>query len=124
MSGFYDGSKGRRTYRFAAAALETGAVVGRLQGPIGKIGRVVGFEYVLTAGVTDAAVNVAVDTNAGLTTPFSVEIPILAINLGGAASRAELAAGDELPADTVAEIQAGGECTVGDGDLIVTIVWY
>lgn len=124
MSGFYDGVDGRRTYRFPAATLSAAATVGRIQGPAGKVGRVVGMEYVLTLGTTGAVTNVSVDTVAGLVAPVSVAIPVLAINLGGAAAAAELKAGDELPADTVANVDTDGGCTAGAGDLIVTVQWY
>lgn len=124
MSGFYDGVDGRRTYRFPAATLSAAATVGRIQGPAGKVGRVVGLEYVLTLGTTVAVTNVSVDTVAGLVAPVSVAIPVLAINLGGAAAAAELKAGDELPADTVANVDTDGGCTAGAGDLIVTVQWY
>jgi hypothetical protein len=124
MSGFYDGVDGRRTYRFSALTVSGGAVIGRVQGPAGKVGRVVGFEYILTTGVTVAAAGITVDTNAGLTAPFTTSMPIAAINTGGAATEAELKAGDELPADTVVEIADDGAATAGAADIALTIAWY
>lgn len=124
MSSFYDGVDGRRTYRFAAATLSSAAVVGRIQGPAGKVGRVVGLEYVLTTGTTTNPTVVTIDTVAGLTAPFAATIPVLAINLGGSATEAEVKAGAELPADTVATIASDGGAAAGAGDLNVTVAWY
>jgi hypothetical protein len=124
MSSFYDGVNGHRTYRFPAATLSAAATVGRIQGPAGKVGRVTGVEYLLTTATTVAATALTLDTVAGLTAPLSVSIPVLAINLGGAASAAELKAGAELPADTVVNVASDGGCTAGAGDLNITIQWY
>ena len=30
----------------------------------------------------------------------------------------------DIPADTVVEVSANGECTAGAGDLLVTVAWY
>lgn len=124
MSGFYDGSKGRRTYRFAGLTVTAAAVIGRVQGPAGKVGRVVGFEYILTTGVTVGAAGITVDTNAGLTAPFTTSLPIAAVNTGGAATATQLKAGDELPADTVVELSSDAAATAGAADIALTIVWY
>ena len=124
MSSFYDGVSGRRTYRFPAATLSAAATIGRFQGPTGKVGRVVGLEYVLTTATTVAVTSLTVDTVAGLTGPVAVSVPVLGINLGGSATAAELKAGAELPADTVANVETDGGCTAGAGDLIITVAWY
>lgn len=126
MSGSgYDKAQNLRTYRFPAVAVSAVAVVGRIQGPAGKRGRVVGFEYLLTTGVTTAAANVAVDTNAGLSAPFNADLEVAAINTGGAASAAELKAGDELPADTVIELQSTSAAPgAGAADVALTVQWY
>ena len=123
MSGFYDG-KNRRTYRFPAVAIDTAAIFGRFQGPAGKVGRVRGIEYVLTAATTVAASTLTVDTVAGLTTPITCPVPVKAINLGGATTKALLKAGSDLPADTVVTVESDGGATAGDGDVIVTVDWY
>lgn len=123
----------RRTYRIAAATLSAAAVVGRIIGPAGKLGRVVGMETVLTLGTTVAVCNVTVGVN-GAVLPAVMQIPVLAINLGHQMSAAELklagaveiaAVNDvELPADTVIEVASDGGCTAGAGDLLITIVWF
>lgn len=125
MSGTgYDKAQSLRTYRFPAATISAAAVVGRFIGPAGKRGRVTGFEYLVTTGITVANGTVVVDTNAGLTGPFTATAEIAAANAGGAATQAELKAGAELPADTTIEVQAGGQPTAGAADLIVTVQWY
>jgi hypothetical protein len=124
MSGFYDGADGRRTYRFAALTVTSAAVIGRIQGPAGKVGRVVGFEYILTTGVTVGDAGITIDTNAGLTAPFTTSMPIAAVNTGGAATAAQLKAGDELPADTVVELSSDAAATAGAADVTITIAWY
>ena len=124
MSGFYDGVDGRRTYRFAALTVTAAAVIGRIMGPAGKVGRVVGFEYILTTGVTVGAAGIDIDTAAGLTGPFTTSMPIAAINTGGSATAAQLKAGAELPADTVIELSSDAAATAGAADIVVTIAWY
>ena len=128
MSGTgYDNAQGLRTYRFPAITISAAAVVGRLIGPAGKRGRVIGAEYIVTTGVTSAAGVMTIDTNAGLTSPFSFSVEVASANAGGSATRTELAAQDvdaELPADTVVEIQAGGQPAAGAIDLALTIQWY
>lgn len=115
-----------RTYRFPAAALASAGVVGRFQGPAGLSGRVRGFEYLVTTDVTTAPSTVTIDTNAGVATPFASSVPVATANEGGAATRAELYAQGEqlLPADTVVEVQVGGEAAAGAADLIVTVDWF
>lgn len=115
----------RMTYRFAAAALASAAIVGRVIGPKGKVGRVAGLEVITTTATTVAACTLTVGPN-GAASPVNLDIPITAINLGVAIERDEdtLIQQTELAADTLVEITAGGECTAGAGDLLVTIEWY
>jgi hypothetical protein len=124
MSGFYDGVNGHRTYRFAAATLSAAAIVGRVQGPAGKVGRVIGFEYVVTTTTTTNPAVITVDTNAGLTGPFTSSVPVATAPAAGAATAAQMKAGAELPADTVIEIASDGGPGAGAADLNVTIAWY
>ena len=104
--------------------MSSAATVGRIQGPAGKVGRVTGVEYVLTVATTTNPTVLTLDTVAGLTAPLAVTIPVLAINLGGAASAAELKAGAELPADTVVNVDTDGGAVAGAGDLNITVQWY
>ncbi len=120
---FYDNAL-RETYRFPAAAFDTAAVFGRFQGPVGKIGRIEAAQFVITADTTVAVSLITVDTNAGLTTPLSVSVPIDVAGVGGVAADALIAGADELPADTQIEVASDGGATAGDGDFIVTVGWY
>jgi hypothetical protein len=124
MSGFYDGAAGRRTYLFPAETISSAAVLQRIHGPAGRIGRIVGFEYMITTTVTTAAPTITVDTNAGLTAPFATTVAVAAANNGGAATAAQLSAGDELPADTTIEISSDAVAGAGAADLILTVAWY
>lgn len=124
MSGFYDGNNGRRTYTFFAAALDTAAIFGRIQGPAGKVGRLVGMEWHVVAELTTNPSVVTFDHAAALTDLPTVSVAAAAINLGGAATRAELKAGAEFRADTIIECTSDGGAAAGDADVTVTIQWY
>ncbi len=129
---FY-GDADSRTYRFPAATLSAAAVVGRFQGPTGKVGRVRGIEFLLTTATTVAATLVTVGVN-GATLPASISIPVRAINLGGAQTAAEIKAAGaeevvgtndvELTADTVIEVASDGGATAGAGDLVIRVDWF
>ena len=125
MSGTgYDKAQSLRTYRFEAETLSAAAVLQRFQGPAGKRGRVVGFEYVVTTTTTTAAAAITVDTNAGLTGPFTGSVPVATAPAAGAATAAQLKAGAELPADTIIEVASDGGPGAGAADLILTVQWY
>jgi hypothetical protein len=129
---FY-GDADSRTYRFPAATLSGAAVVGRFQGPAGKVGRVRGIEFLLTTATTVAATLVTVGVN-GATLPASISIPVRAINLGGGQTDAEIKAAGaeevagvndvELTADTTIEVASDGGATAGAVDLIVKVDWF
>lgn len=128
MSGFYDGANGHRTYAIGlggtAIAFDTVTAYGQISGPPGKVGRVIGFEWVVTVSTTVAATVFDIDTAGGLTSPFTTSIPVATAPAAGAATAAELAAGDELPADTPIVITSDAGCTAGDGYLTITVQWY
>ena len=87
-SNFYDNADSR-TYRFPAAAIAAGGVLGRIGGPVGKVGRVRGIEYVVTTGVTNAASVITVGNN-GAANPATTSVPVSGVNSVGGASDAEL----------------------------------
>lgn len=124
MSGFYDGSNGRRTYQFMNAALDTAAIFGRIQGPAGRVGRLVGLEIHAVAALTTNPTIVTFDHAVALTGLPTVTFAALAINLGAAATLAELKAGAEFLADTIIECTSDGGAAAGDADVTVTIQWY
>lgn len=109
-------------YRFAAAALATAAIVGRIIGPAGKQGRLVDIGSVVTTGVTAAAVTVDVGLTADVDAFGTLSTPISSAN----AVANGMTRGDTniIPADTVVEVSTNGECTAGAGDLLVGIEWY
>ena len=124
MSGFYDGVHGHRTYQFMAAALDTAAIFGRIQGPAGKVGRLIGVEWHVVAELTTNPTVVTFDHAVALTGLPTVSVAAAAINLGGAATEAELKAGAEFLADTIIECTSNGGAAAGDADVTVTIQWY
>ena len=129
MSGFYDGNSGRRTYSFGLGAalpiaFDTLTAYGQISGPAGKVGRVVGFEYVVTVTTTTNPTVFDIDTVAGLTLPFTTSIPAATAPAAGAATAAELKAGAELPADTPIVITSDAGAAAGDGYLAITVQWY
>ncbi|MHC4362439.1 MAG: hypothetical protein ACYSTZ_06395, partial [Planctomycetota bacterium] len=80
-SNFYDGADSR-TYRFPAATLSAAAVVGRFQGPAGKVGRVRGAEYIVTTTTTTAAAAVTIGVN-GAVAPATMTVPVATAPAGG-----------------------------------------
>lgn len=110
------------TYRFATATLSSAAIVGRLVGPSGKEGRLIDVACVVTTGVTDAAVTVDVGLTADVDAFGTLSVAIGAANT--VANGMTRGTDNDIPADTVVEVSANGECTAGAGDLLVTIAWY
>lgn len=117
----------RETYRFPAATLSSAAVVGRLIGPAGRVGRVVNVSHVVTTNVTVAAAAVTVGNN-GEASPVTHTVPISSANAAAAIARDDstlLGQGETyLAADTLVEVASDGGPTAGAADLIVTIDWY
>lgn len=126
-------SADRRVYRFPAVAIDTAAVFGRFTGPLGKIGRVRGMEYIITTATT-VAVSLITCGNNGATLPAAMTVAIAAANLGGRMTAAQVKAAGaddvagtndvELTADAVVEVASDGGATAGDGDITVTVDWY
>ena len=121
MSNFYDNGI-RQTYRLAAATLSSAANLASIAGPAGMRGRVESAVALVTTGVTVADCTVRFGTDADDDAFGTLTVPI-----GAADSIAgNLVAGvtENIPADSVARIDAGGESTAGAADLIVTVVWF
>ncbi len=126
-------SKDRRTYQFLSAAVDTGTILARLIGPVGKVGRVRGMEFVIINATTTAATLITCGEN-GATLPAAMTIPVGIAAISGAMSAAQIdAAGApvvagvndvELPADTVIEITTDQGADAGDADITVTIDWF
>ncbi len=124
MSGFYDGNDGQRTYQFLNAALDTAAIFGRIQGPAGKVGRLTGVEWHITAELTTNPTVLTFDHAVALPLLPTVSVAAAATNLGGSATEAELKAGAEFLADTIIECTSNGGAAAGDADVTITIQWY
>jgi hypothetical protein len=112
------------SYRFPAVTVSTAAVLGRMAGPSGRAGRVLSIAAVVTTDVTVAPALLTVDTNAGLTNPPSLSLPVGAANSIAGSTQADTEGADELPADTVIELQSDGGATAGAADVTVTIGWF
>lgn len=109
-------------YRFPAATISAAAVVGRIIGPSGKEGRLVDIGFVTTTGVTVAAGTIDVGLTADVDAFGTLTVPVQAAN---AVTNGMVRGTDEdIPADTVIEVSANGECTAGAGDILVAIDWY
>ncbi len=109
-------------YRFPAAVLSSAAIVGRIQAPAGMKGRVSDVSVVTTTATTVAACTVDVGTAGAVADYGTQTVPITAINLG--VNGFTGVADHEIPAGTLVEVSANGECTAGAGDLTVIIDWY
>lgn len=110
------------TYRFPAVSVTGAATLGRLVGPSGKQGRLVGISHVVTTGVTVAASNLIVGT-VGDTDAFgTADVPVAAANAVGTAFTA--GAVDVIPANTVILVGSAGGATAGAVDALVSIDWY
>lgn len=109
-------------YRFPAAVLSTAAVIGRIMPPAGMAGRVVDIATIVTTGVTVAPSTVQVGVTATPNAYSTLTVPVSSANDG--ANGASGVASHIIPANAVVDVYAGGECTAGAADVLVTIDWY
>ena len=126
-------SSDRRSYQFMSAAVDTGTILGRLIGPLGKVGRVRGMEFVIINATTTAATLITCGVN-GATLPAAMTIPVGIAAVSGAMTAVQVAAAGavevvgvndvELTADTVIEITTDQGADAGDADITVTIDWF
>lgn len=113
------------TYKFpASAVLSTAGVAGRLIGPAGKRGRVLGCQGILTTATTGAASQILVGTAADPDANLVVDVPVQAINTGVQASDANIRAGALLDADTVYQVSGDGAATAGAADITLVVGWF
>ena len=112
------------SYRLEAAAIATLGVLGRLAGPAGRAGRVLSIAAVVTTTTTTNPTVITVDTNAGLTNPPSLTIPVATAPAVAGSLQADTEGADELPADTAIEIQTDGGAAAGAADITVTVGWF
>jgi len=109
-------------YRFPAATVSSAAVVGRIVGPLGKRGRVVGVGSVVTTNVTAAAANINIGSATDADAYGTSAIPISSAN--AVANAFTPVYNHEIPANEVVNVAAGGESTAGAADLLVMVDWY
>lgn len=109
-------------YRFPAATLSTAAVVGRIIGPKGKSGTIVGIGSVVTTGVTVEAASVTIGSATDADAYATASIPVSAAN--AVTNDFTPVSNHVIPADEVVNVSAGGESTAGAADLLVMINWY
>lgn len=122
MSGtFYDNGI-RQTYRLPAAALASAAQLATIAGPKGKRGRIESMVAIVTTGVTTAAGTVRIGTDADDDAYATLTVPVAAAD--AVANDMVKGAVENIPADSIARIDAGGEPAASAADLIVTVVWF
>lgn len=122
----------RITYRFAALSVAAVAVIARFQGPVGRVGRLKSFTWIVTTGITVTAPVVRLGTAATPALVLSKTMAIAAANLGGGLTAAEeataqgasVASPRRLSADTVAQLDVLTAATAGAADFIFVIDWY
>jgi hypothetical protein len=114
-------------YRFAAAAIDTVAAVGKIVGPSGKKGRVVDVSYVVVADTTVGPTSITVG-DAGDADEFAtISIPVASAGAGGNGATLHAAVTgvqNEITADQVVTVTSDTGATAGDADIIVVIDWY
>ena len=112
------------TYLFPAAAIDTAAVIGRLAGPAGKTGRLVGVSTVITVATTVAASQLNIGSASDADAYGTQAIAITAID-GVITAYTDLTSDDNLiTADTAVELSSDGGATAGDGDITLYIDWF
>lgn len=127
MSGqFYDNPQ-KSVVHLDAAAIAGGGDLLNIVGPAGKRGRVTRFEVLVTTAFTVADSVLTLDTF----TPSLAADPTLTIPFTGSAigdvvraTKAQLDAFSELPADSGLQLASDGGSTAGAGSIELEIEWY
>lgn len=118
----------RITYRFAALSTASVAVIARFLGPVGRVGRLASFTWIVTTGITVTAPVVRLGTAATPALVLSKTMAVAAANLGGGITATEedsaMTAAKRLPADTVAQLDVLTASTAGAADFTIVIDWY
>lgn len=114
------------TYRFAALALDSDAVIGRIVGPVGMRGKVTSMTAMATTTITTTPGTLTAghsgddDAYMTLTLPLTTAPArvdgVLSINY----SRGGY---PQSNPDLIIEIAAGGEPAAGAADIVVTVEW-
>jgi len=113
-----------QAYTFPGVAIDTAAVFGRIAGPEGKTGRLVGISTVITTGTSVAASELRVGDASD---PDKYGTAAIAVLSADAVSTAftDLTSDDNLiTADTIVEMSSDGGATAGDGTVVIYINWF
>ena len=111
-------------YQFPAAAVDTAAVIGRILGPAGKQGRLMGIASAVTADVTVAAAGIRVGSTSDPDAYGTHSIPVSSADAVVTTYTDLTSDSNLIPADSLVEIDSDGAATAGDADLFVTIKWF
>lgn len=126
MSGqFYDNPQ-KSVIHLDAAAVATGGDLANIVGPAGKVGRVTRFEVLVTTAFTVADSILTLDTiTPSLTNDPTLTIPFTGSAIGDVvrATKAELDAFDDMPADSGLQLASDGGSTAGAGSIELEIEW-
>lgn len=114
----------QETIRLDAAAVAGGGVLKTFFGPRGKTGRILAFHGRTTTAFTVADSVVSIGPNAASKFDSTIEFTGSGIGDQLVATDAEMAAAQNLPADTAIEISSDGGSTAGAADLVVVIGWF
>jgi hypothetical protein len=111
-------------YRFPAGSLTSAATLGRIVGPRGKTGRLMGIGAVVTTGVTVAASSVRVGVVDAETKYGTLSVPISSANSVHNNATINPIDANLIPANTVVNVGSGGGATAGAADILVYIDWF
>lgn len=111
-------------YTLTAATVSTAATLLTVQGPSGKIGRLVDISAVLTTGVTTAATELRVG-DAGDADQYGIlSLPVASAGVGYNGATVYQTDTNFIPADTNVIIATDGAGDAGAADIVVTIAWF
>ncbi len=111
-------------YFFPAVAIDTAAVIGRVAGPAGKTGRLVGISTVITTATTVAASELRVGTITDPDAYGTQAVAVLSADAVVTLTTDLTTDANLITADTVVEMSSDGGATAGDGDVTIYIDWF
>jgi len=110
-------------YQFPAAKIDTVSTLGRIVGPEGKRGRLIGISSVLTVATTSGATEIRLGLSSD---PDKYGIQSIAVGAIGTVTTdiTDYTASVLIPADTEIELSSDNGAVVGDADIFVYINWF
>ena len=120
----YDEGINAVAYHFPAVPIDTAAVFGRIAGPAGKTGRLIGIGTVITTATTVAAAELRVGTIADPDAYGTQAVAILSADALVNAFTDLTSDANLITADTVVELSSDGGATAGAGDVVIYINWF